>query len=329
MRRALAGLVALLVLATSAAAQTDPQVREGSDLVVLIHHPYPDAADPMGFPYNGAGFNGTGYYQQKYAAFDPEKDGFSYPHLTVDGILPVEGLPDPKIPYQATYDAYQAALARRLSEEPAAILEIRTQTTGDKVHVAAQVLPSGPLPGEHLEAWMALVEDNVHYMAPPAVSNGVTNHRFTVRAVQNLGALALDAGAPAQLTASFRTDADWQSDQLAIAFWIQQGASYGTRFDANEVAQATTHPVKDDIVTRQTTKAVIMEGLSATWCQTCLYGDKVLEDLAQQHGYPAPTKTQSASYWRPPTQWGVAAAALLGAAALGLPGIRREKEGGH
>lgn len=327
MPRALVGLVALLVMAGPAVAQAEPQVREGSDLVVLIHHPYPDAADPMGFPYTGAGFNGSGYYQQKYAAFDPENDGFSYPHLTVDGILPVEGLPDPKVPYQATYDAYQAALSQRLAEDPAATLEIRTKTSGDQVLVAAQVLPSGPMPGEHLEAWLALAEDNVHYMAPPAVSNGVTNHRFTVRSMVNLGALDFSQGNAAQLTAAFRLEPDWQREQLQVAFWIQQGASYGTRFDANEVAQATMHPVKDDVVTRQTTKAVLMEGLSATWCQTCLYGDKVLEDLAQQHGYAAPATIQSTSYWRPPTHWGVAVAALVGAVALGLPGFRREQDG--
>lgn len=326
MRTVLFGLLlASLVLAGSALGQTDPEVREGSDLVVLIHHPYPDTADPMGFPYEGAGFNGTGYYQQKYAAFDPENDGFSYPHLTVDGILPVEGLPDPKVPYQATYDAYQAALSRRLTEEAAAILEIRTQSAADQVLVAAQVLPAGPLPGEHLEAWMALVEDNVHYVAPPAVSNGVINHRFTVRAITNLGPLELGQGVAAQLTAAFALEPQWQRDQLQVAFWVQQGASYGTRFDANEVVQATVHPVQDGTVTRQTAKAVLMEGLSATWCQTCLYGDKVLEDLAQQHGYAAAAKAESASYWRPPTHWGVAVAALVGAAALGLPTLRREK----
>ena len=326
MRKALLGLLfAPLFLAGSALGQTDPEVREGSDLVVLIHHPYPDAADPMGFPYDGAGFNGTGYYQQKYAAFDPENDGFSYPHLTVDGIIPVEGLPDPKIPYQATYDAYQAPLSRRLAEEPAAILEVRTKSATDQVLVAAQVIPAGPMPGEHLEAWMALVEDNVHYMAPPAVSNGVINHRFTVRALTNLGVLDLERGGAQQLTTAFRLEAGWQREQLQVAFWVQQGASYGTRFDANEVVQATIHPVQGDVVTRQSVKAVLMEGLSATWCQTCLYGDKVLEDLAQQHGYAAAAKAESTSYWRPPTHWGVAVAALVGAAALGLPTLRREK----
>ncbi len=326
MRAAFIGLLlALIGLATPGAGQVDPEVREGTDLVVLIHHPYPDAADPMGFPYTGAGFNGTGYYQQKYAAFDPEQDGFAYPHLTVDGILPVEGLPDPKIPYQATYDSYQAALSRRLTEQPAAILEIRTQTAADQVLVAAQVLPAGPMPGEHLEAWMALVEDNVHYVAPPAVSNGVMNHRFTVRSITNLGALDLGQGSAAQLTASFRLEPEWQRDQLQVAFWVQQGASYGTRFDANEVVQATVHPANVDVVTRQTIKAVLMEGLSATWCQTCLYGDKVLEDLAQQHGYAAPAKPQSTTYWRPPTNWGWAVASLAGAAALAIPTIKREK----
>lgn len=328
MHKVLLGLLlASLGLVGSALGQGSPEVREGSDLVVLIHHPYPDAADPMGFPYNASGFNGTGYYQQKYAGFDPENDGFSYPHLTVDGFLPVEGLPDPKVPYQATYDAYEAALSQRLGEDPAAILEIRTQSADDQVLVAAQVLPAGPLPGENLEAWMALVEDNVHYVAPPAVSNGVTNHRFTVRALTNLGALDLGKGAAAQLTTAFTLEPQWRRDQLKVAFWVQQGASYGTRFDANEVAQATIHPLQDDVVTRQTVKAVLMEGLSATWCQTCLYGDKVLEDLAQQHGYAAAANGESYSYWRPPTHWGVAMATLVGAAALSLPTLRRGEGG--
>jgi hypothetical protein len=318
--------IALIIVAALAGAQGEPEIREGPDLVVLVHHPYPDTADPLGFPYDGAGFNGTGYYQQKYAIFDKENDGFAYPHLVVDGILPVEGLPDPQRPYQATYDAYQGVLKQRLQEEAAAALEVRTQVAADQVLVAAQVLPSGPMPGEHLEAWMALVEDNVRYEPPPAVSNGVVNHRFTVRAITNLGTIDLSQGTPAQLTAAFRMQPAWEREQLHIAFWLQQGASYGTRFDANEVAQATIHPVQDNVVTRQTVKAVLMEGLSATWCLTCLYGDTVLEDLAQQHGYAVAAKPESTGYWRPPTHWGIAILALVGAAALALPRIRRDHE---
>lgn len=318
--------LALVVLAAAAAGQNDPEVRDGSTLVVLMYHPYPDTADPLGFPYQGAGLNGTGYFQQKYAALDTDSNGFSYPMTVVDGILPIEGLPDPARPYQGTYEVYQAALTRRLGEEAPAALEVRTQLVGDRVLVAAQVEPAGPMPGESLVAWMALVEDNVDYAPPPAVSNGVTNHRFTVRSIADLGVLDLAEGAPVQLTAAFPLQAGWQRDQLHVALWLQQGASYGSRFDANEVAQATLHPINGDVVTRQTAKAVLIETLTATWCQTCLYGDKVLEDLAKEHGYAAAVEAGSAGYWQRPTQWWLLGVSVAAAAALALPVIRKPEE---
>lgn len=314
--------VALLALALLpvASAQT---VRDGGNLVILIHHPYPDAADPLGFPYTQGGFNGSGYYQQRYAGFDKEKDGFSYPHLAVDGVLAVEGLPDPSRPYQSTMAAYQAALAQRLTEQAAVRLEVRTQWAGDQLLVVAQVTPNGAIPGEALEAWMALVEDNVAYTAPPAVSNGVNNHRFTVRSISNEGPLDLADGAPRQLTATLQADPAWQRGQLSLALWVQAGASFGSRFDANEVVQATLHPLQGDVVTRQDTKAVLMEALSATWCQTCIYGDKVLEDLAQEHGYAATPKPAAAGYWRAPPSPIAAVAALGAAALLAAPRLRK------
>lgn len=324
--RWLAAATAAVLLAALAPAAQGQVERSGGNLVILINHPYPDPVDPLGFPFTGFGSNGTGYYQQRYASFDRENDGFSYPHLTVDGTFPIEGVPDAGRPYQSTLEAYQAAVAKRLREAPAATITVRTQAVDGRVLVAAEVTPAGPMPGESLEAWMALVEDNVQYRAPPAVSNGVNNHRFTVRSIQGQGRLDFDQGMTAELSASFTTQPEWRAEQLHVAIWIQQGAAYGTRFDANEVAQATLHPVAGDVVTRQTGKAVLLEALSATWCQSCVYGDRALETMAEENGYAAAVSSAGKGYWEPPTSWGVAAAALAGAVALAAPNLRRRRE---
>lgn len=309
-----------LVLLPLASAQ---QIQDGSGLVILIHHPYPDGVDPFGFPFAGNGFNGSGYYQQRYAGFDKENDGFSYPHLAVDGVLAVEGIPDASRPYQSTLAAYQGALTQRKAEQPAATLEVRTQWNGPQILVSAQISPNGAIPGEYLEAWMAIVEDNVYYEGPPAVSNGVANHRFLVRSISNQGSLDLADGAARQLAASLPIDPAWKQEQLSLAFWVQASARDGSRFDANEVVQATLHQLKDDVVTRQAAKAVLMEALSATWCQTCLYGDQVLDDLGQANGYSAAAKPAAQGYWRPPDQPALAIFALAAAVLLGLPRMRK------
>lgn len=362
-RPVLAALVlAALVLPGLAQAQDDggaspaagdrAETVPGPGLTVLLWHPCPDDADKLGFPFQ----DGRDGYWARYQHLDTDRDGFDFPHMVTDGIVASEGLPDPGAPYASTRAAYEDAVAARSAQDPPVALELsaapaeaargfggggdcRGQEDGDgaadetaaaspvRIDATVAVLPRGTLDGESLHLWVALVEDHVHYAPPPRVSNGVTDHRFTVRAAQDLGVLDLSRGVPAIHNASLAAPEDAPLDQLYVAAWLQQGGSHGLRFDPHEVVQATIHRVQEPGVTRQADKGVLMEVYSATWCDPCLFGDQVAEELAAEYGLQTvdPERVRT-SYLRAPPSWTVfALAAVAGAAVLGasrLPGGR-------
>lgn len=301
------------------------EVRPGPGLTVLLWHPYPDAADPLGFPFEG----GRDGYWIRHSHFDAEEDGFDFPHMVTDGVTAVEGLPDPDAPYASTRGAYEAAVDDRAATDPPVALELSADPASEEdagtVEATVAVLPRTGLDGESLHLWVALVEDHVHYAPPPRVSNGVTDHRFTVRAAADLGIVDLSRGVPEVRNATFTAPQDAPAEQLYVAAWLQQGPSHGLRFDPNEVVQATIHRVEDPGVTRQDDKGVLMELYSATWCDPCLFGDRAAEELAAERGLqtvdPEPVR---ASYLRAPADWAVfGLAAAFGAAAFGLTRLPR------
>lgn len=330
-----AALLALAVgtATTPVAAQLEPS--PGPALTVLVHHPFPDPADPLGAPLAVGGANGTtDAFVARYQRYDVGRDGFGYPSLVVDGVVPIEGLPDGDAPYVATRNAYVAALEQRApasasSGVPAA-LEVVSRFDGDRLLAEVTVVPAVDLSGEDLRLWVAVAEDHVFYDPPAALSNGVTDHRFTVRAVRDLGPLMdLGAGpgsdgmAPREAGLVFDVPPSWQRPELYVSAWLQQGPGHGLRFDPLEVVQATTHRGSDPGVTRQDSKGVLLELYSATWCAPCLYGDTVVEELAEERGHPAYINVAGgagARYFQAPGSLLLAGgAALAGAALVALP----------
>jgi len=308
-RRRAALLAMLAAAALLPAVQATGAPTAAPALTVLVVHPH-DGVDPFGIA-----MNGTDPFAERYGPLVADKGRFDFPFFVTDGVEPIESLPDPGKPYVATHDAYAAAIAQRTHEEPPATLTLASHAAGDQALVDVAVAPRQPLPGEHLHLWLALAEDHVRYQPPPGLTNGVTDHRFTLRAVADLG--ALDLAAPANATHTFQLDPSWARDRLSVAAWLQQAAPT-PRFDAREVAQATHADLGATVV--QQAKGVLVEEYSATWCDPCLYGDKALEDLAVSYGVADAAAAPSSRYlhWTAADAVPVLVAALLGAGVVAL-----------
>jgi thiol-disulfide isomerase/thioredoxin len=274
----------------------------GTPLTVLLFHP-DDGVDPLGFDAGGAD-----PFALRYAPLVADKGRFDFPFFVADGVLPIEAIPDPARPYASALDAYSQAVDARAAEEPAAVLLLASLVAGGQATVQVAVEPRADLAAEDLRLRVALVEDHVEYQPPPGLTNGVTDHRFTVRAYADLGRMAETGNA----SRTFLLGEEWARERLSVAAWLQQGAP-SPRFDAREVVQATSAPLGDAVV--QSGKGVLVEMLSATWCDPCLYGDEAVEALAVEAGVAEPGGAPPEWRYLEPT--GRTALALAGAAALG------------
>ncbi len=285
--RAIAGiflLFALVPLAGLAAGAPD-----GDRAVVLVHHPLDDV-DPF-----GVAFGRGDTFAARYVRLLDATGAFPYPVVVVDGVDPVLGLPRPEMPYQGTIDNYTATIERRLAHEAPVGLGVLAQTLNHQIvasllvtPVAAIVDPSGTT---ELHLWAAVVEDQIYFTDEAPVWNGIENHRFTVRALQDTGAVDLGSAAPQARNATFAIGADWNRAHLSVAAWLQAGPT-GGRFAGNEVVQAASAPVDGPGVV-QKQKAALVEMYSATWCDPCYYGDLALEQIAIRYAGAAETAEPS------------------------------------
>jgi thiol-disulfide isomerase/thioredoxin len=269
-------IAGLLASAAPSAAQDDRAV----PLTVLIFHP-DDGVDALGFSVNG-----TDPFAGRYAPLVAGKGRFDFPFFVADGVLAIEAIPDPQKPYVSALASYSQAVAQRAAEEPAAVLRLESVVAGGAVVAAVSVSPRADLAAEDLRLRLALVEDHVQYQPPTGLTNGVTDHRFTVRAYADLGRVA----GPFNATHTFHHDVQQGPGRFRVAAWLQQDAP-SPRFDAREVVQATSAPVGDAIA--QASKGVLVEMLSATWCDPCLYGDRAVEQLAVDQGVAELTEARA------------------------------------
>ncbi|MGB1697271.1 MAG: hypothetical protein ACPHK8_02610, partial [Thermoplasmatota archaeon] len=210
--------------------------------------------------------------------------GFDFPHMVMDGAIVIEGLP-PGAPYLATNDAYRNAFEERASLESPVRMEVHSNGT----HLIANLTPSIPL-GDSIRAWGALAEDNVFYDAG-RLGNGVTNHRMTVRTTVDLGLVDLTTTQVVSMPLPVLED----PTQWYGVIWLQQEPVDGAQFDAHEVVQSTTHPLRQTEPTVQDEKGVLMQMYSATWCDTCLFGDLVAEEMLADYG-PSTKELAPSSY---------------------------------
>lgn len=305
----LLGAVLLLGLGAPAVAQSPG----GSQAVVLIHHPY-DKVDPFGVP-----FGDGDTFSARHLAISTE-GRFDFPTFVADGVSPASALPDPAAPYAGTLANYTALFQERLRSAAPGTLVLRGDLQDGALSARVRFEPVAPLSDpqnpEALHMLVAVVEDFIHYEPDPRVSNGVTEHRFTVRALRDLGAVDLSSGSPVERTEIFAVPSDWARDHLLVAAWLESGAAFG-RFRPGEVLQAAWAKA-DGTEVRQVGKAVLLEVYSATWCDPCLYGDMAAEKLAVDYGSAAPAAKAAGPRYLKAPETPAAGAILAVVAGLGL-----------
>lgn len=281
----LMGFVAMLGLPVA-------QAQAGPDLVPVAFHPYPDESDILGFPAPPRG--DIDHYMQAYRLYDENRDGFDFPHVVVDGTIPIEGLPDGSQPFASTKAAYADAIATRLTVESPLTLSVQSSLGAD-ARIFVEATPRSPLTDETLSMRVVLMEDHVFFEAPPALSNGISNHRFTAR---NIASQSIDLSAGETVVWNPQFDiSGYDAKQLYAAVWVQAGTE-SNRFAPLEVLQAALHPIGGD-PTVQESKAVLLETYTASWCDACVYGDLAIEELAEEHGAGRPKPVASGpTYWQ-------------------------------
>lgn len=314
---ALLGLALIAAVPSGAPQESDQGSADGSGpaLTVLLFHPN-DGVDPLGFAAPGSE---SDPFALRYGPLVADKGRFDFPFYVADGVLPIEAIPDPAKPFASALAAYAATVEQRAAEEAPAALRLDSIAPEGQVAVQVQVLPRADLAGEDLRLRLALVEDHVEYQPPPGLTNGITDHRFTVRSYADLGRVT---EANLTFTASFPLPDGWARDQMSIAAWLQQD-SPSPRFDAREVVQATHAPLGRAV--EQASKGVLVEMLSATWCDPCLYGDRAVEQLAVDYGVAEPGPAAPESRYLDLARRDLAAVAVAALLALGLVALARRQ----
>ncbi|MEA3166862.1 MAG: hypothetical protein QOJ26_1736, partial [Thermoplasmata archaeon] len=176
---------ALMALGLGGLPAASGQANDGVPLTVLLFHP-DDGVDPLGVAYQG-----SDPFEVRYAPLVADKARFDFPYFVADGVFPVESIPDPGQPFASARSSYNQAIDERLKEETPVTLTLDSLVAGRQVVASASIEPRSPLADEDLHLWFALAEDHVEYQPPPGLTNGVTDHRFTVRDVRDLGSVDL------------------------------------------------------------------------------------------------------------------------------------------
>ncbi|MEA3199295.1 MAG: hypothetical protein QOE90_723 [Thermoplasmata archaeon] len=279
-----AALVGFLLLAPLAAAQTP---------VIVNYHVWPDPE-----------------------AGKPDADPFSAP-----GVAPLPGLPGDRMPAtraDAVEDADPAPGGNPDSsvahlQEFQRLLALRGATgAGATIDVEGAAQPGALLVRVNVTATEALgaTETRVVLVEDDA------GHRFAARNASAPLAANLSAGQSASFDVTLPLGAA-DAQKVGVVVTVRALDAVGPR-QAGEVVNAASWSVRQGAPTRQVEKAVLLEHVTATWCEPCGPSDQALALLAAR---TAPQES-GARYLQPPTPWTVAGLAL-GAGALLLLVRRR------
>ncbi len=275
-----------LLLATLALVAAVPPVapqQAGLNEVALsaiAYHPHPDPeGDPFGF---ASAFtpNATRDWMAAYY------DGYWFPTVAFDGIDIAANLPDGTD--TGFLDAYRERLVKRLREDAPATISIMGRANASGGFLQVHVDPQATIDGGRILLRTVLFEDDIEFTG----KNGVETHRFTARHQFPEREITLRAGegiGPVNLTFEIPQTASgapvWAPGRLGAVAYLQTDVppdAGGIR--AREVLQSATYSFRQDGPTIQTSKAVLLEMYTATWCEACVFGDGALDLLASEYG---------------------------------------------
>jgi hypothetical protein len=300
------------------AASPSPSAADASSssslqLSVVGWHPFPDPSvpghegDPFGFPAPNATQDWMAAYYGAYY----------YPTARFDGVLAESNLADSNP--QNFFDTYQADVVSRLAVPSPIAITIDGGLDGLEANGTLRLETETNLTAEHLVLRAAVVEDEV----PFSGSNGVATHRMVARLqFPDRDVHWVANGSAWAFAVSYRfvvgngTDGKpWRSDFLGVVAWVQNVGEAGTsRFEPREVLQSATHFFRDKAPTVQTTRAVLLEMYSATWCTACVQGDGATDLLLQEYGTAALLEKPPVwTYLRVPAPEAAASAVVLAA----------------
>ncbi len=306
-----APLLILLLLTAGATAQA-PAGHHEVQLSILQHHPYPDPGsdgerDPLGFPAVNTSDGGRDWMHATYGAT-------WFPTVRVDGVRehanPRGGnVTDP-------HPVYEDMVTERLDQGSPAILRLDLTRSGGNLTVDATAVMRTSLATDKLVLRLVVFEDPVHH----AGGNGITEHRFTTRAVLQGAEVPTEEGRGAHVTRNLTLDPAWTSENLGAVAYLQN-LDDRQALDHLEVVQSATHKLTWPNATVQVEKAPLLELYTATWCPPCAPADRAVDRLATTYGVAATGQGDPWRYLSAPTipQAGLALLGTLVLAAVLVP----------
>lgn len=291
-RLALAALL-LVLAATPAAAQRAPDAP-----VILVFHAWPDAL---------AGEPGADPFSSPDATPLPGLDAARLPATRADGVLDAdpapEGSPESAV---AHVRELQRLLALRDATPPGATLEVDGAQRPGMLRVNVTATAREAL--GRVEARVVLVEDEAPYDGRA--------HRLVARLVAAPENGTLAPGESLRFARDLPIPANVDASRVGVAVSLRALDAAGLR-EAGEVVQAAWWAPRQEGPTRQEAKAVLVEHVTATWCEPCAASDSAIDLLASRDA----DASSATAYARAPTPW--AAAGLAGGVALAAVAWRR------
>lgn len=276
------------------------------DLNVLVWHPFPDEqGDPWGIgvvDVNGSRFDWMAGYH----------GAFFYPTAVFDGVLAFERPPTGEGggAFQETYQNYRRAAEERRGQDSPATIRIEADLVGDLLAANVTFRADAALGGGGLFVRIVLYEDDVSFNG----GNGIVNHRFVVREQRRHDGVDFSRG-DVRFVEAFQLGSGLARDRLGLVAVLQNDNEDSPVFQDKEVLQAATWTVRQEGITVQESRGVLLELYSATWCEACVYGDSAADTLANEMGIMSSRNVGSAfEYLRPVPVVSVVAAVAVGAA---------------
>ena len=294
----------LALAAPPAPAQADRE----AEVVVLAYHAHPDPragredADPFSSPRAPlpAQFRQGG------------EDAPRLPATRLDGVAQVSDAPegDPASALAHFREAQRLLLLRQRTGAPVAV-ELRATPEPGVLRVDLVLAPAGDLGNASPALRLVVFEDPVPDPAGPRA------HRFVVRHVATPE--PLDLRKPGQLARDLPLDPSWDPTRVGVAAIVEHAGEPG-RHARGEVLQAAAWRAGQEGPTVQVGKAVLVEAVTATWCDACRPTEESLALLASQFA-ASPLDQGPASYEARPGP--LALGGLLAGAGVGVLLLRR------